>query len=144
MQGLGTLGLDARDREPSSFVNTFPAPDQMPSNHAPYDTSVQYGPAEDTPSSHGNRPLELITPASANKSTLAKDILRALNKVPEKRKASTPESSASDVDMELPPTKRPVIEHLPANIPMVAAEIFMVSPDLHAMEDAGDWLGLRK
>ncbi|OCB85369.1 hypothetical protein A7U60_g7678 [Sanghuangporus baumii] len=84
-----------------------------------------------TPPPDKNRPPGPITPASANKKTLAKDILWALNKVPEKRKTSTtPESSASDVDLEPPPSKRHGIEFQPTDIPVMDADVFTIPSTL--------------
>ncbi|KAL5487702.1 hypothetical protein ACEPAI_5810 [Sanghuangporus weigelae] len=85
-----------------------------------------------TPPPNKNRPPDPITPASANKKTLAKDILWALNKVPEKRKASTPESSASDVDLEPPPSKRHGIEFQPIDMPVMVADVFTMPSTLPA------------
>ncbi|KAL5507915.1 hypothetical protein ACEPAH_5533 [Sanghuangporus vaninii] len=83
-----------------------------------------------TPPRDKNRPPGPITPASANKKTLAKDILWALNKVPEKRKTSTPESSASDVDLEPPPSKRQGIEFQPTDIPAMVEDVFTIPSTL--------------
>ncbi|KAL5527728.1 hypothetical protein ACEPAG_6529 [Sanghuangporus baumii] len=107
-----------------------------------------------TPPPDKNRPPGPITPASANKKTLAKDILWALNKVPEKRKASTPESSASDVDLEPPPSKRHGIEFQPIDMPVMVTDVFSMPSTLpvetykdsarieEVNEDVGEGMGV--
>ncbi|EJD01537.1 uncharacterized protein FOMMEDRAFT_148016, partial [Fomitiporia mediterranea MF3/22] len=62
-----------------------------------------------TPPPHDNRPPIPITPDSANKKTLAKDILWAFGIIPAKRSASEPSSTSSEDELQ-PPLKRQAVE----------------------------------